>query len=523
MELLVWVLQQLRKVAVGQELVREDLCADEPRHCVAVLVRGAQQPSEWPQGRAADHVETEVRHVHEAPQVAEQHVDDLEQREEGDEHGPNVQHEINGEVCTVARGLDDVVLRGRGELEVLVIVALGPLLALLALHAAGRAHEVRDQQRARHRHHRGPDQLLGLHAHADVRGEHPTGDAGEAADHDAMNVTRACLWQEGLDEQGCLRLAKEEIRRGIHRLDQAGAHGLLQEQRYDAHGDLHHAHVVHGRDEGREEDDRRQHFEREEVLLEAVAEYEARAEVGEVQEVTHGVPGFPEDGHANFGAHHEHPHEELEQSGRQDHVPRDVPDLLRQGRASSNEHHGPDEGLLPGAALGAVRHHLHAHHDQHDERQDGKDAPADLRRHRRQSLADLRELAGPAQDCAHEAHGGHGRQGPCVLRVHHHGRKKVHDPRCNHGNAWQSAAEEAVAPENLAGDHGADSFTAMVVRANDRPRSTRQRGAGLVMLRGAIVRGAIVVLALPLQPIPQQMIGVPAGHLPATGTSARSN
>mmetsp|Transcript_65077 Transcript_65077/g.146767 ORF Transcript_65077/g.146767 Transcript_65077/m.146767 type:complete len:385 (+) Transcript_65077:501-1655(+) len=352
-------------------------------------------------------------------QVAQKLVHGRYQGSKGDEHGTDVEHKVNGHVCAIPGGFDDVVLRDRRELKVVVVLPVGLRirsvpLDLLFSHASGRADEVGHKQRAWHRHHGGADELRGTDAHADVGGEHAPSDAREATHHHAMQVARAGLLEEGLDEQRRFGLPQEEVSRRVHRLDEARAHQLLQEDGYDSDDSLHHTNVVHGGYEGREEYGDRKHLESKKVLLEGTPEDEGTAYIRQVQEVGNRVPRILEERHANRGGQHEESEEELEQDGRNHLQPWDAAPVPRQQHTGRHEDARAKQGLCTEhlhAALAAIPvADLEDDDADHEGHQRPQDPDMDRPRYHGEALADLRQKPRLREHVARQAHGGEQRQ-----------------------------------------------------------------------------------------------------------------
>ena len=116
-------------------------------------------------------------------------------------------------------------VRGR----VLDITAVdGDAAARDGLVHLGDAH-LRDRDRRRDRHHRRRHEVLGGHAHADVRAEHGAGDGREAGRHGEVQLGLGHVVDVGLDETRGLALADEGRGGGDDGLGTGDVHDLEEE------------------------------------------------------------------------------------------------------------------------------------------------------------------------------------------------------------------------------------------------------------------------------------------------------
>ncbi len=232
------------------------------------------------------------------PDPTQAGVDQRQQREEREQHGRDVERELEPGAGALGGGVDHVRPRALG------LDADGARgQALLGL----RHHQLRHHQRRRSRHHAGREQMTGDVGTArrqdpDVGGHHAAGDGGEPAGHHRLELGAGHGLDVGPDQERRLGLARRRCCRRRQRLRARRAHHPHHDPGEALDHPLHHAQVVEDGDEAREEDDGRQHLEREEVIPEVLAEDEDRAAVGEVEEagdgVAHGVEELPRPGGA---------------------------------------------------------------------------------------------------------------------------------------------------------------------------------------------------------------------------------
>ena len=89
-----------------------------------------------------------------------------------------------------------------------------------------------------------------------IHREHPAGDVGKPADHQAVQLAPRHPRQVGTDDKRCLRLAHEDVGGGGQGLAAAGAHDPPHHPGHAPDHDLEDAVVVQQGGDGRDEDDR---------------------------------------------------------------------------------------------------------------------------------------------------------------------------------------------------------------------------------------------------------------------------
>ena len=129
----------------------------------------------------------------------------------------------------------------------------------------------------------------------DVGGHHGSGNVRHAADHDGEQLAFGEAGEERTNGQRSFGLAHENAGRDVQGFGAAGAHNALHHHRHRLHDDLHDAEIVEHREERRDEDDDRQHLEREnyaELVVfdaELVAENEGASRRGVVEQMIDAV------------------------------------------------------------------------------------------------------------------------------------------------------------------------------------------------------------------------------------------
>ena len=140
-----------------------------------------------------------------------------------------------------------------------------PFLRLRLLRL--REHHLRHVERSRGVHHAGGEQIGQRRPEQRVAHQRRPGDGREAGGHDREQLGAREPAEVGLDQQRRLGLAQEDHRRGVQRLDLRRPQEPEDRPADDVHDPLDHAQVVQEPDERAEEDDHRQHLEREDRRL----------------------------------------------------------------------------------------------------------------------------------------------------------------------------------------------------------------------------------------------------------------
>ena len=222
-------------------------------------------------------------------QPAQDAVRERNQRQEGDQHGPN----IDGKLQTVSGAPRD----GAQKIFVLVHHFLGHLHAacrhrLLSLRYQHLGH----QQRAWRSHNHGGEEVLGIDAEGDVGAHDAARDVRHPAGHDGHQLRTRYLRQKRANRQRRLGLAHEDTGGDVQRFGPARAHHPLHHPRRPLDDHLHDPEVIENGEESGDEDDRGENLEGKDeterrTLLAYLAEDKLRADVGKTQQLVHHVAG----------------------------------------------------------------------------------------------------------------------------------------------------------------------------------------------------------------------------------------
>src|SRR5271156_1546223 len=211
-------------------------------------------------------------------------VHEINQRDESDEHGADVE----GEAETVHGAAGE---RAEG---------VGVAFQRREFHFAGGYghfgfgdHHFGKQDCAGGGHDHGGEDMFGFDTVGDVGGHHAAGNVRHTAGHDGHQFRLRHFGQIGANGEGRLGLAHEDAGSDVERFGAAGAH----EAGHDARGlfddELHHAVVIKHGEDGGDKNDSGQDLEGEEeahgrAFFSEVAEDELGAEEGEIEDPVYG-------------------------------------------------------------------------------------------------------------------------------------------------------------------------------------------------------------------------------------------
>ena len=239
---------------VRDELVERRLDPHQRAHRRRILPRHPHEPGQRRQGQPEHRLKGEVRKTDEPPDPAHHSVDQVDQRHEGEQHGAHVECQAEAVPRPARCRVDDVHVR---LLDLLDQTARGLGLAVLRIHHLGH-HQRRRRGHDRRRHQVPGDVREIRDEEADVGRHHPARHRREARGHHRVQLRHGHLLDEGLDEEGRLGLAHEDVARRGEGLGPRGAHGALHHPGHPAHHELHHAQVIQNRHQRGQEDDRGQ-------------------------------------------------------------------------------------------------------------------------------------------------------------------------------------------------------------------------------------------------------------------------
>lgn len=244
---------------------------------------------------------------------------------------------------------------------------------------------LRDGERGRDRHDARRHERLGVEPKPDIGDQHGTGDGGEAAGHDLVDLGEGQVRHEGPDEHGGLALADEGSGRGDDGLGARHAQGPEEEGSELADEPLDQPDVVQQLHQRDEEDDGRHDTRQEPRQLGDVARRQELHAVGrKAQQRARHLRNEGEDIVARLCAQHEHGDDELRQHAADDRVPRDLPPVARRGGQHGNHDHEAEQRHGPVGARVLAR--LSRDHGSDEEDSNGNESGQGLVQLRRDGL-----------------------------------------------------------------------------------------------------------------------------------------
>src|SRR5271165_2087430 len=171
-------------------------------------------------------------------------VDQIEKRDERDEHGANVEREVKSVDCTARNGAEKIGFFFHfGHFH----AASGKRLLSLGNEHLGH------KQRAGGGHDDGGEKMLGFDTERDVGRHDAAGDVGHAAGHYHHQLGLCELIQERADGERSFGLPHEDAGGNVERFSAAGSHHAGHNPGGDANDNLHDADVVEQREKSGDE------------------------------------------------------------------------------------------------------------------------------------------------------------------------------------------------------------------------------------------------------------------------------
>ncbi len=271
-------------------------------------------------------------------------VEQGKKRNEGDEHGADVQREVEAVAGAAGDGAEEIgLLFHRRHLD----AAGGERLLGFGNEHFG--HE----ERAGGRHDDGSEEIFWIGAaNLNVPGHHSAGNMGHAAGHHAHQFGLGELGKKRADGERGFGLAHEDAGGDVERFCAAGAHDAGHQPRGGPDDELHDADVIKHGEESGDEDDRGKHLEGErktearEFFRQAeIAENKSGACVGEAEKLVRSGAEKAEDFTAERRAKDEVAKRELQAEAPQDCLQLDgLPRGGKKIRSGKDDQHAEDCG-----------------------------------------------------------------------------------------------------------------------------------------------------------------------------------
>lgn len=352
----------------GEELIDDDLLTDELADTKQVVIGDAQQPGDGVENVAEDELEGElgVDHAPVAGPPAEEAVNEPHERDDAQQRGDDHAGDLQAE----PRAVGERVQRVRR----LVLLVVGHHHVARRERLLGlRVPHLRDGEGRRDRHDAGRDEGLRVQAHLDVGDEHGTGNGGETAGHDLVDLGLGEMRDERSDQHGRLALADEGRGGGDDSLGTGYAEGPEEEDGELADEPLDEADVVAERHESDEEDDGRNNAGEEPGKVgDGVVRQEHHTLVGEPQERAREERDEVENVVAGLGSQDENSDDKLAEHAADNRMPGDHPPVSRsQGHKRDHDYQSEKCLRATGASVLAV---LRRNHGSDQEYCDGDDS-----------------------------------------------------------------------------------------------------------------------------------------------------
>src|SRR5271154_6837894 len=222
---------------------------------------------------------------------AEDAIHEINQRDEGDEHGADVESEAEAVHSSAGERAEGIGVAFEGR-EFHFAGGYG--------HFGFGDHHFGKQDSAGGGHDHGSEDMFGFDTVGDVGGHHAAGNVGHAAGHDGHEFGLGDFGEIGANGEGRFGLAHEDAGSDVERFGAAGAHEAGHHARGLLDDELHYAVVIEERENGGDENDGGQDLEGEEethggTFFAEIAEDELGTEEGEIEDPVYAGAGFLED------------------------------------------------------------------------------------------------------------------------------------------------------------------------------------------------------------------------------------
>ena len=247
---------EFAEIDEGDKFVEDEAGAEELTDVGGVLPTDAEEEGDGGEDPAEKLLHGGGEPGEEAMQPAEAAIDEGDERDEGDEHGADVEGELEAVAGAAGGGIDDVDA-GFFDFDFDATEGFG-------FFRFGDEH-FGEHDGGGGGHDDGGEEVADFDfGEEDVGGHDGTGDVGHAGGHDGEEFALGEADEEGTDGEGSFRLAHEDAGGDAGGFSTAGAHDAAHDEGHAFNDELHDAEVIQNAEEGRDKDDDGEDLEGEE-------------------------------------------------------------------------------------------------------------------------------------------------------------------------------------------------------------------------------------------------------------------